>query len=71
VVDLMNNDRRPATEQAAPGAPAAAAPPEWARQQERLVDVIQALVGAVTELSAAVGRMATRVDEMYTGDEKD
>jgi hypothetical protein len=67
----MSNDGEPATEQAAPGAPAAAPSPEWTRQHERLVDVVQALVGAVTELSAAVSRMATRVDEMYTGDEKD
>lgn len=65
----MSNDRQRRTEQPAGDGQAAPAPPEWAKQQERLVDVVQALVGAVTDLSAAVGRMATRVDEMYADEE--
>lgn len=67
----MSNDRQRPTEQPAAAAPIAPPVPEWVKQQERLVDVVQALVGAVQELAAAVGRVTTRVDEMYAGDEKD
>jgi hypothetical protein len=67
----MSNDRQRPTEQPAAGAPAVPPPPEWARQQERLLAVVQALVVAVTELSAAIGRMTARADDMYVEDERE
>lgn len=61
----MKNDPARSTEQPPAGVVSPAAPPEWAKHLERLVDTVQQLVGAIQELGAAVARMTARVDEMY------
>jgi len=65
----MNNDRQPSTEQPTLVAPVAAPPAEWTQQQQRLIDAVQRLVGAVADLTLAIQRVASRVDEMYVDEE--